>query len=234
MEHELIETVGDEAGKAFDKLRREVTTLRLAVEKLADEPAKIVIPDYTETLEGVAEQMQATADQLANWAEKPALRLTPQALSDAIVKAGSDARAGDHTALTKATIAIQKEAEILSATLAGARTATEQRRLLHRTAYGGALAGAIMWATFAGVIARSLPESWHLPERMAARTVRLDMWQAGGRLMDAANPDDWKLVLQAHQLMSENRQAIGRCEGAAAKRQTNVTCTITIAARNRN
>jgi hypothetical protein len=40
--------------KAFDKLRRELTTMRLAVEKLADEPAKIIIPDYTATFEGTS------------------------------------------------------------------------------------------------------------------------------------------------------------------------------------
>ena len=34
----------DPASKAFAKLRREVAMMRLAMEKLADEPAKIEIP----------------------------------------------------------------------------------------------------------------------------------------------------------------------------------------------
>lgn len=228
MEQELIETTGDEAGKAFDKLRREITTLRLAVEKLADEPTKIVIPDYTETLETVAEQMQANADQLAKWAEKPALRLTPQALSDAIIKAGSDARAEDHAALTKATTAIEREARAVSAALAGARTATEQRKMLHRTAYGGVFAGAFLWATCAGFIARSLPQSWHLPERMAAQTLRLDMWEAGSRLMEASNPDGWHRVVRVARIESDNRQVIESCFKLARKRQTNINCSITV------
>ena len=124
----------DPASKEFRKLKREVGLLRIAVEKLADEPASIVIPDYTETLEGISEQMQATADQLAKWAEKPALRLTPQALSDAIVKAGTDARADDHSALAKATSTMRETERRIADVVVSARTGLRHNRCARKLA----------------------------------------------------------------------------------------------------
>lgn len=61
MEQELIDPgANDPASKAFDRLRREVTTLRLAIEHLADAPGKIEIPDYTETLTQIDGRISAT------------------------------------------------------------------------------------------------------------------------------------------------------------------------------
>ena len=61
MEQELIDpSANDPASKAFDRLRREVTTMRLAVEHLADAPGKIEIPDYTETLTQIEVRITAT------------------------------------------------------------------------------------------------------------------------------------------------------------------------------
>ena len=56
---------------------------------------------------------------------------------------------------------------------------------------GGLLAGAVLWALLSGPAARFLPASWRVPERMAADTLHMDMWAAGGRLMQADNPQAW-------------------------------------------
>jgi hypothetical protein len=50
----------------------------------------------------------------------------------------------------------------------------------------GLLAGILVCAVLPGVIARSLPASWHVPEWMAARTMNMDQRAAGERLIATA------------------------------------------------
>lgn len=47
---------------------------------------------------------------------------------------------------------------------------------------GGTVAGIVLMAVLPGAIARSLPISWHAPEWMATRVMRMDRAQAGARL----------------------------------------------------
>ena len=86
MEPDLIETGDDPdingidtATAAFVEMRDSFSTLARAVSSLSGEWKALVIPDYSKTLEKVAVELKATADQLGQWAEKPALKLTPQA-----------------------------------------------------------------------------------------------------------------------------------------------------------
>lgn len=48
-----------------------------------------------------------------------------------------------------------------------------QRRVLRERliAAGGVLAGILLWSILPGMVVRSLPESWHAPEWMAARMI---------------------------------------------------------------
>lgn len=218
----------DKATEAFDAVRDKLAGLTRVVDSMAGEWKALAIPDYSPTLEKMAAAIKFNNELLDGLSEMPALQMVPQELSAAIIKAGKDARAEDHAAIAKATTAIEVEARTLSDALAGVRTAAEQRKLLQRVTFGGAAAGALLWALCAGIVARTMPEGWHLPERMASRTLRLDMRDAGGRLMEVSDPDGWSLALRASKLVSDNHQAIERCEGAASKRRTNVTCTITV------
>jgi hypothetical protein len=134
-------------------------------------------------------ELKANADQLGQWAEKPALKLTPQALSDAIIKAGSAARADDHAALDKAIKAINQTEKEMTGALVSARAAQAQDKRLRRVSINCLVAGMIIWVIVPGPIIRSMPASWHLPERLAARTLGTDAWEGGQRLMMFANPD---------------------------------------------
>lgn len=199
---------------------------------MAGEWKALVIPDYQPTLEKIADTLAANGEILDALSEMPALRMGPQELGAAIIKAGKDARTSDHAVIAAATAALESEARALRGALAVARNAADQRKLVHRIAAGTFLAGALFWAIAGGFVARVMPESWHLPERMAARTLRLDRWQSGQRLMDTVNADAWRRIRRAAKIETDNRPAIERCAATAARRRAEVACTIIIKPEN--
>jgi len=107
-------------------------------------------------------------------------------------------------------------------------TTREQRRRLVWAVGGGLLIGMLLWSFLPGFIVRATPDSWHWPERMVARTLDLDPWGAGERLLATAEPERWRTVLFSNALVQENRDAIGKCREAAAKAKKPVRCTVEI------
>jgi hypothetical protein len=235
MENQLIEsTPSDSATLAFDKLRREVTTLRLAIERMTDEPEKIVIPDYTDTLAGMERRAGSLAKSYAALCETPALATTPDQIAQKILAAGANARAQDHAALDRAIKAFDQSERAITSALASARTAQEQDKRLKRVSLNCTIAGMVIWAIFPGIVIRATPENWNLPERIAAWSIGGDPWDAGSRIMEVSDPQRSKLVHEASQLASENRQILERCAGLAEKRQGAVTCAVVLRPKTRN
>lgn len=148
MEHDSIELENeDPASRAFAKLRREVAMMRLAVEKLADEPAKIEIPDYTATLAEIRGGMQALANHYRNLKDTPALSVTPDQLAAQINVACQDARKAERQSLQNAEssfVAITRE---LTGFVETARTADRQNKWMR--GFGGlcfVCGGVVTWA----------------------------------------------------------------------------------------
>ena len=52
----------------------------------------------------------------------------------------------------------------------------------------------MLFAILPGAVARSLPVSWAVPERIAARMLGLDMWEAGQDMMAKADPERWREI----------------------------------------
>lgn len=131
MEQELIETgTADPAATAFDRLRREVTTLRLAVEQLADAPTKIEIPDYTETLAEIRAATQALAAHYRKLREAPALSVTPDQLAAQINSASMEARKAESQSLQNAENSFITLGRELTGFVESARTADRQNKWL--------------------------------------------------------------------------------------------------------
>lgn len=109
MEPDLIEDeapeieVNDQASEEFRRIKREIGLLRLAIERLADEPGKIVIPDYTDTLVEITERLNTVANQSKALRQSPALALTPVMLAKQIADAGAAARSAEQASLSTAT-----------------------------------------------------------------------------------------------------------------------------------
>lgn len=119
---------GDEAAKAFGKLRREVTTMRLAIEQLVDEPNRIDIPDYSATLGDMAAHMAKITNALRAMQDSPALELTPEQLARQIVAARKETQAAERVSLDQAVAALNKTISSIGAYVESARTADRQNK----------------------------------------------------------------------------------------------------------
>jgi hypothetical protein len=109
------------------------------------------------------------------------------------------------------------------------RTGREQVRQIAIMSAVGAVAGTIVWVCFSGPIARALPASWSVPERIAAGTLRLDRWHAGARLMKNASPQAWMELMEGSDLERNNRGVLQDCRSVVARTGKGQRCTITIA-----
>lgn len=191
------------AAHAFGELRAEVSLMRRAVERLTDE--RTAQPDYAPSLEEISKRMEKVAAWAGRIAQHPAMQLTPEAIGRDIAGAASTSREQDRQMLQNATSGMDAAAARIDAALARARSAAGQDRELLRNRIGFAVAGMVLWAILPGVVARSLPVSWAVPERMAARTVGKDMWSAGEQMMADADPERWKRIIARERPEAQSR-----------------------------
>jgi hypothetical protein len=223
------DTAGDPAAEAFARLEGELALMRRAVQHLAAERADIVIPDYGATLTDMAKRMGAISESLKGMAGHPAMQMTPDSIGNRIAAAAEAARRSDQDRITQARSDLSHAAQEMRSVTAHARTATEQRQQLYQVAGGALLAGILLWSFLPGTVARAMPESWHWPERMAARMVGASSrWDTGARMMKSDSPEAWNALVQAAEIQRDNRDAIDACRKTAATSQQTVRCTVKI------
>lgn len=212
----------DPATRAFNRLEGEIGRMRRTVEQLATEKAKIEAPDYNRTLGEMSKRLGAIE-------EKPAMQITPEDMAARIAAAATEARRTDRAALRDAQQKYDQMAYRLEALVGTATTIAMQRRYITWAGGGGLFAGCILWAILPGAFARALPESWHVPERMAAHVAGgPTLWEAGVRIMRAGSPEAYRAIADAAEMRHQNRDTIAACEKNAAKRKKPVRCTIEI------
>lgn len=171
--------------QAFEALRGETSLIRAAVEGLT--AARERLPDYSVTLGQMAEALQEAADGINRIERSPAVRLSPAALTLEIIKAGTDARVEDARRLDEAREAIARSVGRIDGIVERGQAADRQFHRLIWSCSGSALAGILLWSILPGALARTLPESWHVPEWMAARTMHMGKEEAGRRLIAVAD-----------------------------------------------
>ena len=231
---------GGDPAEAFDRLRavverqdRELALLRRAVEGLAAERAHIDVPDYSETLGRMQQGVDATADQIAVIndviARSPALAMTPEQMAQRIAAAGSVARREDQAAFAKAG---EDKARVMADLRAIAGSAWNRHDQKNRQLWfglGGVTIGILAWAILPGLVAREVaPAGWQWPERMAARTLHLPMWDAGRRLLIADSPKNWNVMVDGWNIIKKNSEEIKKCRKVAIKSRDTARCTIKI------
>lgn len=176
----------DDPARAFDALRREVSLALRAIQGLAAEHRDQ--PDYRETLKALNDQMAAANKALAAIVSSPTMRLTPQNLTQGIIKASEQARAADAELLRSAGATSTALAQQLRLAIEQVRVAKDQAIAIWRAAGAGIIIGILLWAILPGVVTRSLPASWHVPEWMATRVMRADETEAARRLLSVPRP----------------------------------------------
>jgi hypothetical protein len=225
---------GADAAEAFEAMRGELALLRRAVEGLAAERGAIDMPDYSETLGALQQGVDTAAGRINTigqiLAKSPALAMTPEQMSQRIAAAGSAARREDQAALAKAGEDKARVMAELRDIAGSAWTRADQKNRQLWFGLGGIAIGIFAWAILPGLVAREVaPASWQWPERIAARTLDLPLWEAGQRMMQSASPAAFRAIVAADRIVTANREAIERCVEAAAKARETVRCTVKVA-----
>lgn len=228
------EAAADPAAEAFARLEGELALMRRAVQHLAAERADIVIPDYGATLTEMTKRMGAISESLKSMAGHPAMQMTPDSIGNRIAAAAESARRSDQDRISQARSDLHHAMQEIRSVTAHARTVAEQRHQLYQVAGGALLAGILLWSFLPGTIARAMPDSWHWPERMAARMVGApSRWDAGARMMQSDSAEAWNALAQAADIQRDNRDAIDACRKSAESSRQPVRCTVRIRAGSR-
>ena len=226
---QTLESNGDPAAEAFARLEGEMALVRRAVQQLAAERADIIIPDYGPTLVKMSGNLDGLGKSLRQIEAMPALEVTPEDFGQRIAASARSARARDESMIQQWKSAAYGHERALTEALGSAVAKQEQRRREGwALAVGAALAAALM-TILPGVVARELPASWQLPERMARRVLDAPtIVDAGIHLIRSQNPKVWEEISEASALSDAIREAIRRCKSAARKAGHSVHCQVRV------
>ena len=215
----------DAAAEAFEGVRGELALLRRAIEGIAAREDRPEPPDYSETLGQITKLATATyqrAEILRKAAEE-------ETVARQVAARITGAVAEDRQAVKTAAGELRDATRALQGVTVSARRGDEQNRWLAWTAIGGIVVGMIAWAVFAGIVARAVPASWQWPEKMAARTLAMPIWEGGQRMMRTAAPEAFANVAAADRIATANREALEACQKRANRSKEPARCAITIA-----
>lgn len=131
-------------------------------------------------------QLGGALEGIDRIAQCPAIKLTPAAMVRELNKAATDVRAEDKRQIDGARSALDKSIGRIDGIAERSRLTQRQRKREMWVGGCAFIAGVLLWSFLPGTIARSLPESWHVPEWMAARTLDMEQTTAGERLIATA------------------------------------------------
>lgn len=100
---------------------------------------------------------------------------------------------------------------------ASAHSAQQQKYWLVVVAIIAISVGVIGGLMCPAALARSVPESWHWPEKRAAEMLQRGGWEAGQRMLQVADPEGWKAWADAARTSEANREVLAGCAKRAAK-----------------
>src|SRR3546814_10582404 len=157
---------GDDPQAAFEQLRGEVALVRLAVEGLARARESIEIPDYQPTLANTEKILLALTQRVDVIAKSPAMKLTPETMGERVNASVASATGELHNLVNSTRSDMSEAARELRGLIGTTRARWQQDRWLFWIGLGGVVLGILLYALLAGLIARAMPDSWQLPERM--------------------------------------------------------------------
>jgi hypothetical protein len=177
-----------DAADAFERVRSELSLLHSAIEGLT--AAREKVPDYTSTLGNMAQALRSLDSRLQTIEQSRALSLSPVKLAEEINAAAGAARAQDQKMLGEARDALNRSLGWINGMINRGQSVARRAEREFMIGVGGFVAGILLWSILPGAVVRSLPESWHAPEWMAARMMGVDQAEAGRRMIEAAEKAD--------------------------------------------
>ena len=217
---------GDSAEEAFEKLRSEVALLRRAIEGMAAGAAEAAPPDYSPTLAGLRKAIDRVSARLEELIADPPV--TKAQLTAGIAAAVGAGRTDGQRDLAQAKAALENGVRELVSATGAVRAARIDRRNVLLTGIACAILGTAVWIGVSGPLARALPDNWRVPERMAAATLDSPQWEAGARLMAAADQGAWMALVDAREVARANRLAFESCRKKASKLGRPVGCEVEV------
>jgi len=175
--------IADDPTQAFESLRQEISLLHTAIQGLT--AAREKIPDYSPTLGAISRQLAAMTEGIARVEQAPAVKLTPSMMVQQLAKAAADARADDKRQMDDARADLHQVIGRIDGIVVRARSTDHQRKRELWMMVGAFLAGILLWSFMPGLVARSLPESWHVPQWMAARTLGTEQATSDDHVVDS-------------------------------------------------
>jgi len=189
--------IADDPTQAFEGLRQEISLLHTAIQGLTS--AREKMPDYNPTLGAIDRQLTFMTESLESIAQAPAVKLTPTVMVRELSKAAVDVRADDKRQMDEARATMHQSIGMLEGIALRARTTQHQRKREMGIGGGAFIAGMLLWSFLPGAIARSLPVSWHVPEWMAARTLKI---QEGALIQMRETNPEWLNIERAKDRIS--------------------------------
>lgn len=217
-----------DAAAEFAHMRRTLALLVSAQEGFATRLQEMHGRDYSDDLARIVSKQHQLTQDIGAIKDSPALRRTVEDTAAAIERAGITVRQRDHEALHGARQGYMHALQDIREIVASAKTAKKQEQWVAGASAACILVGIILCAVVPISVAHSVPESWHWPEQRAARELHMGEWDAGIRLLQVGNPDEWGKVLHAMELAAQNREAIEACQKKAAKAKKPVECDIEV------
>jgi hypothetical protein len=173
---------------AFEEVRRELSMLESAVKGLTS--ARENVPDYSVTLGDMRQALAAIEAGLHRIEKSRALALSPVELEKEISAAAEAVRSQDRQMLGEAHNALARSLGRIDAMIERGQAVERRTRREWTIGAGGLLAGILLWSILPGAVVRSLPQSWHAPEWMAARMMGREPTAAGLRMVKEAERAD--------------------------------------------
>lgn len=236
MENNSPKNIGDDDSaaddialdEAFDKLSRRISTLTNAFDKFSDRQEQLVGRDYSDDLAKINQSWEKAREAFKRLTDRPALALTPEAMSEQMRAAGLRLREDEQRALREAGSRLDDAVGSIKLVVASARTQEKQNFWIAVSIGVTAILTFMAGCTVPSAIDRSVPEGWHWPEERAAAQMQRGMWDAGARLMQVADPDRWNSLVRASRLYRGNETSVEKCEKRAARQKIAISCALKI------
>lgn len=178
------DTVDTDPAQAFEDLRGEIIRLSRLVDHLGSLPDRT--PNYSPTLADMTQALKSIRDALIRIEQSPAVKLTHEAVHEKIVELSQAIRAEDRQMLIQAHETIMQSVGRIDGIVERGQASDRRGRQQRWRTAGWVAGGMLIWSIVPGTMARLAPESWHVPEWLASRTMARDMKGAGERLLSIA------------------------------------------------
>jgi hypothetical protein len=219
----------DHTEAAFEAMNQRLAGLTAAIDGFAARQQELHARDYTQDLAKIHDRQDAARDAILKLAKRPAMDLTPELIASQIETAGSKARDADHQALSAAQQNLRQAISSIGSVVASAMTARDQERWIAGAAGMAIVVGFILGIVTPTALDRTMPESWHWPEKRAADVLQLDGWHAGLRMLQVSDPGQWRALQDAAILARDNADALADCRKRAMKKAKSMACLVNMA-----